>query len=86
MNQNLRIKLKTLNINSNVTFTVTLTGAAILNDYYADYVHKPAKVKQGDEHTMQLWKVLSLFGDHTSPGAEPFCEKCEIKIFDKDLT
>ena len=78
--------MKTLNINSNVTFTVTLTGAVILNDYYADYVHKPAKVKQGDEHTMQLWQVLSLFGVYTSPGEEPFCLNAEIKIFDKDLT
>ena len=80
--------MKTLNINSNVTFILTDISADLLNEYYSDFggAFRPKHYKAGDEYTGQLWHCFSLFGASTGLGKQTFCFNAEIKIFDKDLT
>lgn len=53
-------------INLNDTFDVTLTerGARIYNDHYAAYGEaRPEKRKAGDKITLELWNLMSIFGE-----------------------
>ena len=77
------------NINNYVEFELTEYGAKILNDldelYASEYLHvksfqnKPLKV-EGEKKRMQLWDVISTFGEHTSLGLETFCKNATITL------
>ena len=77
------------NINNYVEFELTEYGAKILNDldelYTSEYPHvksfqnKPLKV-EGEKKRMQLWDVISTFGEHTSLGLETFCKNATITL------
>ena len=75
------------NINNYVEFELTEYGAKILNDRdewyeqaYPDvevFQNKLLKVK-GQLMKMQLWDVISIFGEYTSLGLETFCKNATI--------
>ena len=83
------------NINNYVEFELTEYGAKILNDrdewYEQAYPHlevfqnKPLKV-EGQLVKMQLWDVISTFGEHTSLGLETFCKNATIVLEMDELT
>jgi hypothetical protein len=61
-----------ININERVTFTLTETGANIINKYYAQFAHPMFKDKLnhkiGDKILMSLWETMSIFGQHIHMG------------------
>lgn len=77
------------NINNYVEFELTEYGAKILNDRdewyeqaYPDvevFQNKLLKVK-GQLMKMQLWDVISTFGEYTSLGLETFCKNSTITL------
>lgn len=77
------------NINNYVEFELTEYGAKILNDrdvYYAGiypgvkaFQNKKTHV-EGEIKKMQLWDVMSTFGEHTCLGLETFCKNATIVL------
>ena len=77
------------NINNYVEFTLTEYGAKILNsrdEWYATnypdvevFQNKPYK-QEGQIIRMQLWEVISRFGEFAGPGLETFCEDATITL------
>lgn len=77
------------NINNYVEFELTEYGAKILNDldelYASEYLHvksfqnKTPKV-EGEKKRMQLWDVISTFGEHTDLGSMTFCKNATIVL------
>lgn len=78
------------NINNYVEFKLTEYGAKILNDlaeggYSQEYPlvqafkNKPLYA-EGQYMKMQLWNVMSTFGEYTSLGLETFCKNATIVL------
>ena len=61
-----------ININEVVNFTLTETGAGILNKYYRQFNHPiftdKINHKIGDNLVMSLWTVMEIFGPHIHMG------------------
>lgn len=77
------------NINNYVEFELTEYGANILNDREAAYAeaHPHLEVFQntslkveGQLMKMQLWDVISTFGEYTTLGLETFCKNATITL------
>ena len=76
-------------INNYVEFELTEYGAKILNDSVAAYAeahphlevfqNKPLKV-EGQLMKMQLWDVISTFGEWTDLGSLTFCKNATISL------
>lgn len=77
------------NINNYVEFELTEYGAKILNErdeaYATSYPlvqafkNKPLYI-EGQQMKMQLWNVISTFGEHTSLGLQTFCKNATIVL------
>lgn len=77
------------NINNYVEFELTEYGAKILNDRnqaYAEahphleiFQNKPTHF-EGQQMKMQLWDVISTFGEYTVLGLETFCKNATITL------
>lgn len=77
------------NINNYVEFELTEYGAKILNDrdeFYAteypevlSFQNKPKHI-EGQTMRMQLWDVISIFGEYTVRGLEAFCKNATIVL------
>ena len=71
-----------MNINDNVTFTLTPEGAEQWNLSHADFwrrfpqYNSPARA--GDVMKVQLWKAFNVLGPICWPGHNPGMERCEI--------
>lgn len=77
------------NINNYVEFELTEYGAKILNAKRQKYIDacpdvelfKETKiVEEGDMHRMQMWGMISTFGEFTSLGLETFCKNATIVL------
>lgn len=77
------------NINNYVEFELTEYGAKILNDMRQKYIdaypnielfRETKIVKAGDLHRMQMYGVISTFGEHTSLGLQTFCKNATIVL------
>lgn len=74
-----------MNINDNVQYTLTASGAAIWNARYEDTAmltkYVPEVMRAGDVVKTQLWYVMQVFGPHIYLGmGEAFCVNCEMEV------
>lgn len=76
-------------INNYVEFELTEYGAKILNDRNEAYAEAHPHVEifqnksahfEGQQMKMQLWNVMSTFGEWASIGCLPFCKNATIVL------
>lgn len=63
----------TYNINSEVEVILTEYGAKILTEYWKEFqktAHIKRTFKEGDTYNIELWHLMSIFGDHLYNGGE----------------
>ena len=80
----------TVNINDNVTVTLTKEGAAVYNNHYDElnslitsWGGKPThfnRMSEGDKITLQIWLICKIFGAYMDMGLPAVFESNSMEV------